>query len=239
MRRHLTLIMMAGLLVSAMLACAGPAFAWSGYVRLDVGAAWTRQNSVGIEYEASSSAGSVVAWRYRITGQSSMSSWYTFLMDDVFLGSNNGMRTVYMEFKDPSGDVSPTYSDSIFLDTKRPWTRIRNTESTIKVKRYAYVTLKYSVQDATKRANAWEQPILRIKNSGGKIVYERVRSWRHPNGHYYVYIGGSKILQLYYSTWKFQVKLPKGTYKLILTARDKAGNWPYSGLDARKRLVVY
>ena len=223
--------------VLTMLSLAGAALAsWSGSVQLADGAAWSADMSVPCEFSASSSTGSVTSWRYWVSGQSPSSVWGTYAPSTVYF-TKELQNSLYVQFRDSSGSESPTYSDSISIDTHSPATWF--SYGTRRVKRYRYLTVKYVLFDSTRRASAYEQPIWTIKNSKGVVSLHKTQSWRHPSAVKYVTIGGARIKTWVNYTWRVQVKLPKGNYRLILHAVDLAGNSSSPGMGMNQKLVVY
>jgi histone H3/H4 len=110
------------------------------------------------------------------------------------LPGGDGPKTVYYQVRDRAGLVSPTYSDSITLDTTDPTGDINiNNMDIYTLSREVTLTLSYHdggsgvelvrySNDGVWDTESWEEPVssrqwILESNDGTKIVYYQVRDW--------------------------------------------------------------
>jgi hypothetical protein len=93
-----------------------------GTVSINDGAAYTRRRSVALSLTASDPRpGSGVAQMRLSNDRTTWSEWEPFAATRSWvLSSGDGRKTVYVEFKDKAGLVSPVARDSVVLDTSAP-----------------------------------------------------------------------------------------------------------------------
>lgn len=88
----------------------------TGNISINAGNAYTNSSSVSLSISANGSS----SMRFMNSG-SSWSSWEPLTTSRKWtLSSGSGSKTVYAQFKNDAGTTSPTYSDSITLDTIAP-----------------------------------------------------------------------------------------------------------------------
>ena len=94
----------------------------SGSVAVNAGAAWTKTTDVPLTLSASDVGGSGLSQMRFSNDNSAWSAWETYASSKPSwsLASGNGTKTVYVQFKDGSGNVSTSASDAIVLDGIAP-----------------------------------------------------------------------------------------------------------------------
>jgi PKD repeat protein len=92
----------------------------SGSISIDSGATYASSTPVTLSLSATDSGSGVAAMRFS-NGGSGWSSWESYTASRSWtLASGDGAKTVYVQYRDAAGNTSPTYNDSIILDTVPP-----------------------------------------------------------------------------------------------------------------------
>jgi Bacterial Ig-like domain len=123
---------------------------------------------------------------------------------DVSIPTTDGPHSVVFAATDVAGNVESDQTFTVNIDTVKP---VAKAPSAASVARGKSVSLKYSVTDASPKANVSVQ----VKNSAGKIVKTLTAKGVTTNATHTVKLTVPK-------TWK------AGAYKFYVTATDLAGN---------------
>ncbi len=92
----------------------------TGSIVIAGGAAATNTPFVGLTLSATDNIGAVAQMRFSNNG-ATWSAWQAYATAEVWtLSAGDGIKTVYVQFKDTAGNVSPAYTDTIRLDTTPP-----------------------------------------------------------------------------------------------------------------------
>lgn len=94
----------------------------SGTVKINGGAAYTKSSSVNLSLSATDPTPSsgLASMRFK-NDSSSWSSWEPYATSKSWtLRKANGLRTVYVQYKDRAGNIATTALDRIKLDTTKP-----------------------------------------------------------------------------------------------------------------------
>ncbi len=136
------------------------------------------------------------------------SSWvpYAATRSGWYLPDGDGVKTVYAQFRDKTGNTSATASDTIILDTVKPVTKAPYGAS---VRRYGVVRLYYKVVDAAPCAGKATAVTIRVKTPAG-VTRATLK------------LGAQPVNKLRYKA--FTCSLPAGTYRFYVYATDGAGN---------------
>jgi len=116
----------------------------------------------------------------------------------------DGVRGVEAEYRD-AGGTTVAFTDSIFLDTVRPQTKALRM---VRVRRGKTATLPYRVTDP-QPCGPTATVTIKVTRPSGAVVKQILRRRQT--------IGGRL-------TVAFICRLPRGTYRYVITARDTAGN---------------
>lgn len=95
----------------------------TGSISIDSGATYTGSRSATLTLSATDNLDSGSSLSMMISNDSGFSgaSWETYATSKSWtLASGDGTQTVYVKFKDSSGNTGSTYSDTIILDTTGP-----------------------------------------------------------------------------------------------------------------------
>jgi len=107
-------------LICLLLAPALAAPTWIGSVSLNGGAASANLTAATAAFSATSSAGAVTQLQLSWDGKA-FTPWEAYKQSRaVSLPAGDGLKTLRVVFKDVAGNLSPTYTDDILLDTKSP-----------------------------------------------------------------------------------------------------------------------
>ncbi|OAS89214.1 family 43 glycosylhydrolase [Metabacillus litoralis] len=91
-----------------------------GQVSLNSGAEYTNERTVTLSLEATDDSSGVHQVRYSTDGKE-WTDWEAYTTSkELKLPSEDGEKTVFVEFKDQAGNVSETYQEKIILDTTAP-----------------------------------------------------------------------------------------------------------------------
>lgn len=144
------------------------------------------------------------------------SDWRRYVAQSTWvLSEGDGKRTVEAEFRD--GASSATVSDTIFIDTVRPTAQALRD---VRVRRGRQVTLPCSVTDP-EPCGPTATVTVKVTTTGGRTLKQFVRH-RQP-------------VDSSFST-RFTCRLPKGSYRYVVYARDTAGNLQ-AGVDSARLTV--
>jgi hypothetical protein len=92
----------------------------TGSILINSGAAYTTSLPVTLTLSATDDSGAVSSMRFSNDG-ASWSSWEGYSTSKSWtLNSGDGLKTVYVQFKDGAGNASASYSDTIILDSTPP-----------------------------------------------------------------------------------------------------------------------
>jgi hypothetical protein len=93
----------------------------TGTVVINGGDPFTTNANVTLTLAATDNSGSVAAMRFSNNGGGNWSSWEDYATSKAWmLLPGNGSKTVFAQFRDAAGNVSPDASDTILLDTNPP-----------------------------------------------------------------------------------------------------------------------
>lgn len=91
-----------------------------GSIQIDNGSPATSATTVSLSLSASDAGSGVVDMRLMNEG-ASWTGWETYKESKIWtLSPGNGTKTVYVQYRDGLGRISPSYSDDIILDTTPP-----------------------------------------------------------------------------------------------------------------------
>ncbi len=98
----------------------------TGSISMNSGAAYTKSKTVTLNLSATDpTPGSGIEKMRFKNGGGSWSGWKTYATGHSWtLPATNGTAKVHAEFKDKAGNISATVSDTIFLDDKKPGTKL-------------------------------------------------------------------------------------------------------------------
>jgi hypothetical protein len=120
----------------------------TGSIVINAKAPYTGSTSVTLALAAKDNSGSVASMQFS-DNKTAWSAWEDFATTKGYaLTSGAGKKTVYVRFRDPAGNISAIYSDSITLDTSLPTGSIAINSGAIYTKSAA-VSLKLSATDAS------------------------------------------------------------------------------------------
>jgi hypothetical protein len=92
-----------------------------GWVTIAAGADWTTSQDVTLTIEASDADTSVSKMRVSSDGVFDVEPWEPYVTSKPWtLGGGDGVKKVYVRFRDPLGNVSASTTDIILLDTTGP-----------------------------------------------------------------------------------------------------------------------
>ena len=184
----------------------------TGSVSINSGASYTNSTAVTLTLAASDTIG--VAGYYvsnsSTSPSASSSGWASIASTTNYsenvsftLNSSNGTRTAYAWFKDTSGSISSTASDSIILDTVVPTITITSPTSSITYTASdSTISLSGIASDSTSGINS----VTWSSSAGGSGTAEGTTSWTISN-----------------------ISLSSGDTVITVTVTDNAGN---AGTDA-------
>ena len=164
-----------------------------GSIVINNGDAYTTSTGVTLTLTYTAYASSVSDIRLSNDGIWDTEAWEAPTPSEVWmLTSGDGTKTVYTQVRDSEGMVSPTYSDTIVLDTTPPIGTITinggnasTTSTTVTLSLYyadsgsGVSAVRYS-NDGIWDTEAWETPILTkswtlISGEGTKTVYYQIK----------------------------------------------------------------
>jgi hypothetical protein len=91
-----------------------------GSIAINNDATYTKDLDVSLTIPASDVGSGVVKMRFSADG-ASWKGWEDYAESKIYrLNSGDGIKAVYVQFRDAAGNISETYSDSIILDTTAP-----------------------------------------------------------------------------------------------------------------------
>lgn len=91
-----------------------------GSISIDAGAIWSNDLTVELSLAATDGSGTVAEMRFS-NDNATWSSWEAYGMSKIWeLAVGDGNKSVYVQFRDPAGNVSSSASDNILLDTFAP-----------------------------------------------------------------------------------------------------------------------
>ncbi len=135
----------------------------------------------------------------------------------VQVGPPDGVHTLSFYATDAAGNAETAHHLRFIVDTSRPATVAPRV---IKIKRLQAASLRYEVRDAAFAGNTAQVGIV-VKDRRGRVVL-RLR------------LGAQPVNTAL--TAKFSCRLPRGTYRLLLSATDLAGN-TQAGVATQKLVV--
>ncbi|MCR4424690.1 MAG: fibronectin type III domain-containing protein [Firmicutes bacterium] len=147
----------------------------TGSIRINDSARYTRSTLVSLTLSASDDSGGRIEMRLR-EDVGNWTAWQTLASKTNFrLTPGDGTRTIYAEFRDPSANVSRTYSASIVLDTRAP--RITNVRTSDVTRNSATITwntdepatstVEYGLSGALMRDTAGEKSVTSAEAATG------------------------------------------------------------------------
>lgn len=94
----------------------------TGSISINSGSIGTDQTMVNLTITGDSSTSTVTQMRIANSNDFTSVSWGTFDTSKLWTidGSSNGIKTVYLQLRDDTGNVSSIFSDSIIYDTSGP-----------------------------------------------------------------------------------------------------------------------
>lgn len=93
----------------------------TGSVAINAGAAYTNASNVTLALSASDTGGSGLTHMCFSNDNSTWSTWEAYAATKNWtLSGGTGVKTVYVQYRDGSGNISTTYSDSITVDMAAP-----------------------------------------------------------------------------------------------------------------------
>lgn len=166
----------------------------AGKALINQKSAFTNKRYVNLSLPASDNTG-ISSMRIRNKGES-WSDWQTYNPSRIWrLSPGNGIKTVYVRFRDRAGNTSKIVSDRIVLDAKRP-------TGTIQINKGAQFTNTRKIVLGISAFDNFRVADMRIKNFGGRwsswIPYKKIREWK--------------------------LRRDNGASKVLIQFRDKAGN---------------
>jgi beta propeller repeat protein len=176
---------------------------WTTRFHINNAVAWARSDKVKLSPYARGKSG--ITTGMLIWNQGAGGTWeaYTTLKDPWYLSSGDGIKTVYVKFRDIDGNESPIVSDKITVDTHGP---VCKALKTVTVAKGDTATIAYRVDDGL----ATQADVtIRIKNKAGATVQILVLGRRATN----------KALNQ-----RFICDLASGSYSIAISAKDQAGN---------------
>lgn len=105
----------------------------TGSITIDDGASYTSQLTVTLNLKADDGSGEIAGVQYTQDDASQFSEVEEFAScREWVLDAGDGQKTVGVRFHDRAGNVSPTYTGSIILDTEPPgdWSRVETGDPT-------------------------------------------------------------------------------------------------------------
>ena len=130
----------------------GPA----GTVSINQGAELTNSNSVNLAVSVMDPVSTVNAIRFS-NDNTNWSSWESFASSKTWtLLSGDGVKSVYVQFRDAVGNISPSCNDDITLDTTPPQNTSVQINSGAKYCTGTIVTMTYSATDAVYRRCSYD-----------------------------------------------------------------------------------
>lgn len=92
----------------------------TGSITIDGGAAFTSSTTVALTLSAQVSGGSIAQMRFS-NDEVTWSGWEAYATAKTWtLTSGDGLKTVYVQYEDNTGYVTPSFSDTITLDATPP-----------------------------------------------------------------------------------------------------------------------
>ena len=97
----------------------------TGSIAIDGGAAYASSTSVELALSAGDTGSGVVEMQFSNDG-ATWAAWEPYAMTRAYIlpggvpPTGDGVKTVYVAYRDQAGNVSPTYNDTIILDTAAP-----------------------------------------------------------------------------------------------------------------------
>jgi hypothetical protein len=128
----------------------------TGSITINNGETYTTSDSVTLESTAEDTLSRVYQVRYSSDGVWDTELWEAPSPTKTFtLPTGDGIKTVYCQIKDNAGLVSPTYSDTITLDTASPAVSITSPTSGYETKS-STLTITWAGSDETSGINHYE-----------------------------------------------------------------------------------
>jgi photosystem II stability/assembly factor-like uncharacterized protein len=131
--------------------------------------------------------------------------------------SLDGLHTLTYRGVDWANNRSADQTCQIGVDTQAPTVQ---SKAGITVRRGAYATVKYRANDVAPNGGTATLWLNVVKRSGAEVIDRRI---------------GTKALGSTWKSFRFRVRLKKGTYFYRVTGNDTAGNYAQS---VRRKLVV-
>ncbi len=184
-------------------------------VSIKSGNAFTNSRSVILNLSASDSPSSGVS-QMMISNSSSFkdSSWEEYAASKSWtLSSGEGEKIVYVKFKDGAGNMSEVFSDVIILDTAPPSASITAPSSGTSVR--AEVVIRGTASDEN-----FEVYVVEYGHGSSPSSWTEIAS------------SFSSITDGTLATWNTNT-LSDGSYTLMLSVGDLAGNWTQTKVTLR------
>lgn len=189
---------------------------WTAAVVVDDGEAFTRVTSVDVTLSGRHLTRATTAWRSSLDG-TTWGDWQPLAAGGTVSldTAPDGVVTVWAQFEDDQGGVSPAVSDQITLDRVGPTTRAARAAY---VRRGRTANLRYRVEDAL---SPYADVTIRVRRLNGRLA-KTLRPGLQPCA---TALAAS-----------FRCTLSKGTYRYTVNATDLAGNRQVTA--GSNRLVV-
>ncbi len=148
------------------------------------------------------------------------SRWSKTPPTTAWLEGRDGLRMAYLWVKDIGGNIARVAADGIVLDARAPAARFERLESRrlrhgvnpIRILRgrasdngSGVAMVEIALRRDVKGGCEWWQPARRVFRPGSCAT----PTWFTPRG---------------LTSWRYELQMPSGTYKVMTRARDRAGN---------------
>lgn len=152
----------------------------TGSIVIDGGAQYAMSTAVTLALSATDSGSGVSQMRFSNDG-SAWTSWESYAASKPYtLPAGDGLKTVYVQYKDGAGNISSSYNDSILLDTTTPTGSVTINDGA----QYTYSTAVSLALSATDTGSgvAFMQFSSDGTNWTGWETYAPTRAWTLPDG---------------------------------------------------------